>query len=261
LLDELEPRIVAVPPGDGARVFDALAGAGVTLKQVRTVEAPRDHARQVPRHPAVAGYGGAAIRRCERPTAAPLVTGEETGQDPGHRDRVPSDEGRSAVVVPVPDVEPVVSMWRERFDSSAAEGMPAHITLLYPFLHEDRLTDEVVAWLRELCADVPVLAVQFTRTKRFPGVLYLDPEPAGRLRGLTAAIAQRWPDAPPYGGRFDEVIPHLTVARAADDDVLDEVESEVLSALPVATRLLQACVYVFDGARWRPRERLPFQSR
>jgi hypothetical protein len=34
----------------------------------------------------------------------------------------------------VPAAEPVVSTWRERFDGSAAQGMPAHITALYPFL-------------------------------------------------------------------------------------------------------------------------------
>ena len=139
--------------------------------------------------------------------------------------------------------------------------MPAHITVLYPFLHEECLTGEVVARLRELCADVPVLAVQFRRTARFPGVLYLDPKPAGRLRELTASIAQRWPDAPPYGGSFDEVIPHLTVARTADVGVLNDIESEVLRGLPVATRLREACLYVFDGERWRPRARLPFRAR
>ncbi|HEY7077245.1 MAG TPA: 2'-5' RNA ligase family protein, partial [Solirubrobacteraceae bacterium] len=100
-----------------------------------------------------------------------------------------SKEGESAVVVPAPAAEPVVSTWRERFDSSAAQGMPAHITVLYPFLPDARLTDEVVAQLRQVCAAVPVLDVAFRRTARFPDVLYLDPEPAAGVRELTAAIA------------------------------------------------------------------------
>jgi hypothetical protein len=56
-------------------------------------------------------------------------------------------------------------------DGSAAQGMPAHITALSPFLPEGRLTDEVLARLRELCAGLPVLDVEFRRTARFPDVL------------------------------------------------------------------------------------------
>ena len=138
--------------------------------------------------------------------------------------------------------------------------MPAHITALYPFLPEERLTGEVVERLRELCAAAPVLDVQFRRTARFPDVVYLDPEPAAGLRDLTAAIAERWPDAPPYGGAFDEVIPHLTVAHGAGDEVLDNIEADVLARLPITTRLVEARLYVFDGGRWRPRAALPFRA-
>jgi len=160
----------------------------------------------------------------------------------------------------VAPAEPVVSAWRDRFDASAAQGMPAHITVLYPFLGERRLNDEVLAQLRGMCAELPVLEVVFRRTRRFTEVLYLEPDPADGLRQLTIAIAERWPEAPPYGGAFDD-IPHLTVAHSADDDVLANVEADVLRALPVQARLVEACLYVFDGARWRRRSQLPFQAR
>ena len=165
--------------------------------------------------------------------------------------------GQSAVVVPVPDAEPLVAAWRERHDPSAALGMPAHITLLVPFLREERLSAEVVAGLGDLCGATPVLDVVFRRTARFPSVLYLAPEPVGELRWLTLAIAARW-DTPPYGGAFDEVIPHLTVADGAADDVLDEADAAVSRALPLAVRLAEAQLVVFDGDRWADRERLPF---
>ena len=168
--------------------------------------------------------------------------------------------GRSAtaVVVPVPAAEPVVSAWRERFDASAAEGMPAHITALYPFLDAERLDDDVLAALRELCTQRPVLDVAFRQVGRFPGVLYLDPEPADDIRRLTLAIAERWPEAPPYGGSFEDFVPHLTVARGAGDDVMADIETDVLRGLPLHTRVSEASLWVFDGARWRRRARLPF---
>jgi hypothetical protein len=161
-------------------------------------------------------------------------------------------------VVPVPDAEPIVSSWRDRYDPSAAQGMPAHVTALYPFLRADRLTESVIARLAAICGELPVLDVQFRRTARFPGVLYLDPEPAEGLRTLTTTIFENWPEAPPFGGEFEEVIPHLTIANGADDEAMAAAEKEVLAALPLRTRLSEACVYVFDGHQWQKHARLRF---
>ena len=36
----------------------------------------------------------------------------------------------SALIIAVPEAEPLVKAWRERFDYSAGVGVPAHITLL-----------------------------------------------------------------------------------------------------------------------------------
>jgi 2'-5' RNA ligase len=170
---------------------------------------------------------------------------------------MPSLRGQSAVVIPVAAAEPVAGAWRERYDTSALQGMPAHITVLYPFLGAARLTAEVIERLRDLCVGVPVLDLRFPRTARFPDVLYLEPEPADDLRDLTAAIAAHWPEAPPYGGAFDGVVPHLTVAYG-DDDALAEVEADILRRLPVQARLKEAALWVFDGAGWQPRASLPF---
>src|SRR3954470_1036237 len=40
----------------------------------------------------------------------------------------------AALVVMPPGAEPVVKSFRDRFDPVAALGMPAHITVLYPFI-------------------------------------------------------------------------------------------------------------------------------
>jgi 2'-5' RNA ligase len=162
------------------------------------------------------------------------------------------------VVVPVKDAEPLVSTLRSRFDSSARQGMPAHITILYPFLRPRRLTDDVVAQLTQLCALQPALKVVFRRTARFANVLYLDPDPASDLLKLTFDLARQWPEAPPYGGEFDEIIPHLTVAQDVGDGTLDAVDAELSPGLPLTARLDHALLLVNDGTRWRERARLPF---
>jgi 2'-5' RNA ligase len=174
---------------------------------------------------------------------------------------MPAERGQTAVVVPVPNAEPVVSAWRKRFDGSAALGMPAHITVLYPFVTEQRLGDGALHALRDLCAESPTLDVEFARTGRFADVLYLAPEPASGLQALTAALAARWPEAPPYAGRFEEIVPHLTVAHAADEGVLAEAEQAMARCLPLRAWLVEARLYVFDDGRWQQRARLPFGFR
>jgi 2'-5' RNA ligase len=158
----------------------------------------------------------------------------------------------TAVVVPVPGAEPVVGAWRERLDPAAAVGMPAHITLLHPFLEEPAPGD--VAALAALCAAAAPVDVVFRRVGTFEGVVYIAPEPAAPFRALTLAIAARWPSHPPYAGAYDEVVPHLTVAFT---DELETIERDLAPQLPLATRLTSAALFAFEDGRWRERERLP----
>src|ERR1051325_8060387 len=47
----------------------------------------------------------------------------------------------SALVVLVPEAEVFAKPFRDQYDPSAAAGMPAHITLLYPFKAPDEVDD------------------------------------------------------------------------------------------------------------------------
>ncbi|MFB8172302.1 2'-5' RNA ligase family protein [Kitasatospora purpeofusca] len=161
--------------------------------------------------------------------------------------------GETGLIVKVPEAEPVVGGWRKRFDSSAALGIPAHVTVLYPFLPHDRISDRVLGELGELFASHSAFDTGFESCGRFPGVLHLAPAPDGRLRSLTAAVADRWPEAPPYQGRFADVVPHLTVAFSQDPTVLDEIETEISNRLPVTARVASVHLLVFDGTMWHDR--------
>ena len=73
----------------------------------------------------------------------------------------------TALIFPIPEAEPYVRDLRDRYDPAAADGVPAHITVL-----------------------------------------------------------------PPYAGRFDAIVPHLTVAHGAEENLL-EAERQFRSAHPV----------------------------
>ncbi len=175
-------------------------------------------------------------------------------------ERVPFERGESAVAVPVPAAEPLVSAWRARFDSSAPYGIPAHVTVIYPFLPSSQLDASVLDGLASECATTVPFEVTFNRVGRFTTVVYLAPEPTAGFRDLTARFVTRWPDAPPYGGKHKDVVPHLTVADEGTHAMLDAVERDLQPKLPLTTTVDAAELYVFDGRRWQVRKRLPFRG-
>ncbi|MFE7313641.1 2'-5' RNA ligase family protein [Streptomyces sp. NPDC057555] len=162
--------------------------------------------------------------------------------------------GRTGLIVRIPEAEQAVRAWRERFDPSARAGVPAHVTVLFPFLDESRIDARVRSALAGVLGDFRAFDLRFENCGRFPGVLYVIPGPDAQLRRLTEAIADRWPEAPPYGGQFTEVVPHLTVADGQDDDVLDEIEADLLGELPFTSRVSSVDLMVHDGAKWERRE-------
>jgi hypothetical protein len=58
----------------------------------------------------------------------------------------------TAILLPVPAAEPAVSRHRARFDQAARDGVPAHITVLYPFLPPAGISDQLLASLGRLFA-------------------------------------------------------------------------------------------------------------
>jgi hypothetical protein len=114
----------------------------------------------------------------------------------------------TGIVVPVPE--------------AAAYADHPHVTLLAPFRTRERLEDpDLQQQLRDLFADIPPWDFALTDISVFPaGVTYLTPVPDDPFRLLTIALAAMFPDCPPYGGLFRDIIPHLSVATIPSTDVL-----------------------------------------
>ena len=140
--------------------------------------------------------------------------------------------GESAIIVPV-NVPVAVQRLRERMDPSAADGVPAHVTLIYPFMPPFDLKDDVRRRVEEIVELEPTFPFALRAVGRWPNVVYLVPEPDEPFRRLTNALAAAFPDYPPYEGAHAEVIPHLTVATDVPDDYFDAAAHALPPLLPI----------------------------
>lgn len=157
---------------------------------------------------------------------------------------------QSVLIVEVPEAEHAVARYRERFVANARRGVPAHITVLFPFMSPQAIGPAVIAELEHLFAAVSRFRFQLTHTNWFGDeVLWLGPRDPGPFRALTRCVAEAFPVFPPYQGQFGEVesavFPHLTVGKTAETvcrtlnggghpvTELRSAESSVRSHLPI----------------------------
>jgi 2'-5' RNA ligase len=161
----------------------------------------------------------------------------------------------TALVVFVPESEPVIESFRQKHDPVAAAEMPAHITLLYPFRHPDAISDELLEELRLLVSRHSAFPFSLVGVGSFPGVLYLIPEPVAPFERVTRALTTRYPETPPYSGLYPDVVPHLTVGYAVGEELCSiekELHRTVTPALPIRSRAEAIWLVEKREGRWRP---------
>jgi 2'-5' RNA ligase len=167
---------------------------------------------------------------------------------------------RSALIVAVPEAAAAVDEWRERTCAAKpSSGVPAHVTLIFPFVPVTKIDDALIEDLGTLFGRFDAFAFELREAKRFPAVLYLAPEPAENFVRLTEALAVEYPGFRPYEGVFDSIVPHVTVAEG-EPEILDKVERDVRRSLPISAEASEVILLeeaVPDSARWQTRARLP----
>jgi 2'-5' RNA ligase len=175
--------------------------------------------------------------------------------------KVGTSSGRpqSALLIPVPAAEAVVGGARLEHDPVAAAGVPAHVTLIVPWVEPAQLDvdDQVVPALVDVLADVKSFDFELTGVRWFADrVLWLSPEPATPFRELTALLAARF-GTPPWAGKFRDVVPHLTIGHAGFDGGLGPVADLLAPQLPLACRAEAVWAMIGDGERWHVHARVP----
>jgi hypothetical protein len=152
----------------------------------------------------------------------------------------PVVSGHAVLAVPVPALDDVVRAHTAHHDASFVSADPAfshaHVTVLAPWLAEP--TDDDLTVVRDVVADEPAFAVAFREVAQFAdGITYLVPEPAAPFSRLTARLAAAFPRTPPYGGRYDTLVPHLTLDHRLTGATVASVTAALGDRLPVVEQV------------------------
>lgn len=168
----------------------------------------------------------------------------------------PGDD--TALIVPVHLPAPLEAV-RRRAIPDARLGLPAHVTLLYPFAPLDVLDDDLRALLAGVMGGVSAFEFALRGQGRWPEVMFATVEPDLPFRSLHDRLSAAFPSYPIYGGRFD-FVPHVTIAEgplAAGSEIADDA---AWTALPVRRMARSAELIVRDGDRWHARWRFAFRA-
>ena len=143
----------------------------------------------------------------------------------------------STLLVPVHDAEESVAGLRRRLDPASAHGLPAHVTVLYPFGPVRVFSEEDGHTLATALASVRAFDFVLSSVAWFDErVLYLAPEDPAPFVALTTAVASLFPAYPPYRGAYDSVVPHMTVGEGARPWRLRRGARALAKVLPIECR-------------------------
>ena len=135
-------------------------------------------------------------------------------------------------------------------DGFAAPGVPAHVTILYPFADGAEVDEAAV---EELASSFAPFDFELDQFEQFDdGLAWLRAMPPDRFVAVTTAIWKRFPDYPPYEGVHDDLIPHLTISKVPIDLDID---------LPIRATAHEVTLIEEDAdGCWSVRRRFPLQG-
>jgi 2'-5' RNA ligase len=148
---------------------------------------------------------------------------------------------------------------RRRSVGDASSGLPAHLTMLYPFVDPGRLRADVRRRLAAMAAMTPSFEYQLAGPASWPNATYVAVDPTAPFVALQGRLAEAFPAFPIYGTDPGfEFVPHVTIAEgppAGDPAILDD---PAWRSLPRTGRVASIEVIArLPGAPWRTIWRLP----
>jgi 2'-5' RNA ligase len=178
-----------------------------------------------------------ALELTSRPPGQPVLSAADhpAARWPGH----------SVIVVAIPPLEDVVRRRTRAYDDAYLSTDPtfahAHVTLLGPFVDATGLTAPVVSTVGQVLRRHNPFPACFAEVARFPdGMIHLLPVDEEPFQRLTADLAEAFSDHPPYGGRYVDLRPHVTLDRVGPGVDLETVRDWVAEVVPVRVEVRTA---------------------
>ncbi len=164
----------------------------------------------------------------------------------------------TGLILALPELAAFTSQWRATSYAPDHPGLPIerrfppHVTLLAPWAPADDA--DALSRLRAVGARSQPLELVFDTAELFPesGVVWLAPRPQPALAALLDDVLSTFPEHPPYGGRHEDVIAHLTVSADGGPTVLAQVRAALAEHGPVTASTDRICVFARgDDDVWR----------
>jgi 2'-5' RNA ligase len=168
----------------------------------------------------------------------------------------PSPQTALVLEVRLPDA---LETLRLRSIADAPDGIPAHVTLLYPFADERQVDDAVVASVEAIVAHHAALTITLGEGRRFPDTLYASVEPDAAIRALQAELAAAFPALPLYGGDFP-FEPHVSIVEGAAARATKPFADPAWAELPVSQRVTAVDLITERDGRWASRHRFALRG-
>ena len=140
--------------------------------------------------------------------------------------------------------------------------MPAHVTLIYPFVDPPDVDEVLLERLRSVFSQHAAFEVSFDSVKSFPGgTAYLEPLPSLAFVALTEQLVAQF-GIRPYDGLHDTVEPHLTIGLGLDPTEADLIRQKLSVLLPIQATCREVWLVTGDNEfGWVRRETFALRRR
>ncbi len=150
---------------------------------------------------------------------------------------------QTALAALVPEADGLLDWVASMGGDARTEGvLPGHITLVFPFIPMELVSEAELTRLREFFAAQPAFGGELVVGWFGREVLLLVPADPAPLIRLTQAVVDAWPEYPYYGGAYSEVEPHATLAYGDEASLCPMAERvEAMGAIPFSVSSIALC--------------------
>jgi 2'-5' RNA ligase len=155
---------------------------------------------------------------------------------------------------------PRLEALRRRCVPDAVDGLPAHVTVAYPFAEPGSIDEAVIGRIAEVVARHAPWTMRLVERRRWPDTVYVSVDPEAPAIALQADLAAAFPSLPIYGGTIEVFVPHVTVAEgpSVHDPAVDADPG--WDDLPVTGAVSEVELIVRSGVgRWTVERRFPMR--